>query len=75
MLMHPSTDVELFAGQRDLPGSGRAVDRVGRQQPAEEHHLGRQEEPHSERGGFALLIHVVELLRQDRRVVVRGASP
>ena len=69
MLMHPSTDIELFDWQVRPPWAGRAVDGVGRQQPAEEHHFGRQEQPHPQGRRFGLLIHVVELMRQDRLIV------
>src|SRR3954468_2420524 len=40
----------------------RPVDRVGRKHPAEQHHLGDQEDPDPERRRLALLFEVVELL-------------
>ena len=75
VLRHPSTTLSSLLASATSSGRGRPVDRIGGQQAAEEHDLGRQEQPHSERGRFALLIDVVELLRQDRLVVGRACEP
>ena len=44
----------------------RAIERVGQEQAAEEHDLGRQEQPHSQFIGFVLLFKVVELVGSRR---------
>src|SRR5262249_40932322 len=43
-------------------------DRVAGEQPAEDHQLGRQEQPHPQRAGLALLLEAVELVLQDARI-------
>ena len=42
------------------------VNGKGREQSAEEHHLGRQEDPHPDGRGFALLLRRAELLAQHQ---------
>ena len=39
-----------------------AIDRVAEEESAEEEHLGREEDPHPELRGLALLAEIVELL-------------
>src|SRR5205085_9471325 len=43
---------------------------VGREQPAEEHDLGDEEDPHAERARLALLLHVIEVMLERRRCVL-----
>src|SRR2546423_14286449 len=64
--------VEVVAGGPEGLGVLHTVDEVGEEEPAEEHHLLRDEDPHAERAGLALLFEVVELVRQ-RRVRRLGA--
>ena len=55
-----------------------AVDRVGEDHAAEEHHLGGEEHPHPELGDEPLLLRVVELLRDvldGSGVISQGAPP
>src|SRR2546421_10667265 len=44
----------------------RAKDRVGEKQPAEEHDLLREKDPHPNRASLALLLQVIEMVRQRR---------
>ena len=69
VFMHPEPDIQVPAGQCDRFRRSRAVDGEGRQQPAEKHDLGRQEDPHPQRRRFTLLFDVVELVREDRLVL------
>ena len=62
----PQPEVEVPAGQRERVRRECPVDRVGRDQAAEEHHLGGQEHPHPEGRRVLLLLQVVELGREDR---------
>ena len=64
--------VEVVAGGHEGFGVLHSVDEVCEEQPAEEHHLLRDEDPHAERAGLALLFEVVELVRQRR---VRRLGP
>ena len=41
-----------------------SVDEVREEQPPEKHHLLRDEDPHAQRAGLALLFEVVEVERQ-----------
>ncbi len=64
-----------------------AIEQVGKEQPAEEHDFGQQEEPHAEGSGLALLLlrlevmtvlrkrDVVMLLCHEYRVLLRSCYP
>src|SRR5262252_1528938 len=41
-----------------------AIDRVGEEQPAEEHDFRHQEDPHSDHSRLFLLFHADEMMRQ-----------
>jgi hypothetical protein len=57
-------DVQLQAGFR--PGSRipDAIEHVGEEEPAEEHDLGDEEQPHAERGRLVLLAQRIEVMLQ-----------
>ena len=74
VLMKPSQTFMCSLARANSRGRGRPVDGIGRDQAAEEHDLGRQEQPHAERGRLVLLLEVVELDFQDRLVVGRGCA-
>ena len=59
-------DVQRLTGHRERRRIQRAVNGVGREQPAEEHDLGDQKDPHAHRRRVALLLGVVELMRARR---------
>ncbi len=63
-------DVHLVASRVERVGEGPLVDGVGREQAAEEHDLGDQEQPHPQLRGLTLLLEVVEVVGE--RAVVRG---
>src|ERR1700733_4802417 len=46
-----------------------AINRIGAKHTAEEHDFRQQEHPHSEGGGIELLVHVIEVMTQMRRMV------
>ncbi len=46
-----------------------AIEHVGEEQPAEEQHLGDEEDPHPERGRLMLLLQRVEVMLEIRMVV------
>jgi hypothetical protein len=53
-----------------------AIDGVTGKDPAEEHHLGGEEDPHTKAGGFVLLLQILELMRQRARgMTVRQLKP
>ena len=58
----PERDVELVRPEREVRRVLPAVDRVGEEEPAEEHDLLGDEEPHPQRRGLALLVVVVEVV-------------
>ena len=73
MLLNRSRAV--FAAKDDLgvPARGRegfrieiAIDGVAEKKPAEEEHLGREEDPHPELRGFVLLLELIELFSDER---------
>ena len=64
VLMEPST---IFMSALPAMKAARirhAIHRKGQEQAAEQHHFGHDENPHPERGGFALLLGRAELLAQ-----------
>ena len=50
-----------------------AVQHVGDEQAAEEHHFRDEKEPHPERGGLVLLLQRLELVLERRMMGVRRA--
>src|SRR5262249_33543522 len=71
-------DVEMPADFSEGEWVQRAVDDVGGEQPAEEHHLGHQKDPHPQCRSVALLFEVVELMRErgiSCRVTVSQCRP
>ena len=74
VLMAPSVMSSSWLAAANASGYQRAVDRVGREQAAEEQHLGDEEHPHAERRRLALLLEVVELVRERRVVMARAAA-
>ena len=60
----PEHHIELGAAEDERLRIGGAVGGVAREQTAEQHHLGQQEGPQPERGGLALLLSVLKLMRQ-----------
>ena len=55
-------NVERAAARLKRGRIERAINRIGREQPAEEHDFGDQEHPDSERVGLVLLLEVLELM-------------
>ncbi len=62
-------DVQHVASRLETGQVEVAIDGVAREEPAEEHHLGGEENPHAEAGGLVLLLQVLELVRQRARGV------
>ena len=62
-------DEKLVTGSRERLGIPGTINRVRREEHAEEQHLSPEKEPHAQRGGFTLLFEVVELVSQRGRVV------
>ncbi len=58
----PQRDVQLMAAQSKGVGVCQAVHHVGREDTAEEHDLGGQEDPHTEERGVSLLLVAVEVV-------------
>jgi len=54
--------------EEDLRVDG-AIDRVSAEQPAEQEHLGQQEDPHPKLAGVELLLGRVEMMGQRGRVL------
>src|SRR6185295_12788445 len=63
-------DVEVITRGGKSSRKLRTVKRVSQEHPAEEHDLGHEKHPHSQRSGFALLLHILEMVLQ-RAVAVR----
>src|SRR5216683_4912389 len=53
--------VERVAADAERRAEGSAIDGVGQEQAAEEQDFGDQENPHTERGGFLLLLERLKL--------------
>ena len=66
MLRHPSQSLRCRLASANSRGESRPVDHVGRDQAAEEHDLGGQEDPHAQVRRVVLLLQVVELVHEDR---------
>ena len=62
--MAPRRDVQVIAGRGEGGRILVAIDRVGQKQPAKEHDLSDEKNPHAQRAGFALLLHVLEMVLQ-----------
>ena len=62
-------DVQHVASRLETGQVEVAIDGVAGEEPAEEHDLGGQENPHAEAGGLVLLLQVLELVRQRARGV------
>ena len=56
-------------------GYRTTVQEVHHQQPAEEHDLRHEENPHAQRGGFLLLLQRLEVVLQRRMMRVSVACP
>ena len=59
--------VEQVAADFECGQVQRAINHVGGEKAAEEHDFSDQEHPHAEAIGLALLVHVLELMRESRR--------
>ncbi len=64
--------VEQAAADFERGQVQRAINDVSGEQPAEEHDFGDQENPHAQAAGFALLLHVLELMFEPRRMRARA---
>src|SRR6266545_5594843 len=62
-------NIELFAAARPGCRIPDAIQRVGEDQAAEEHHLGDEEQPHPQRRRLVLLLEVLEMMLEVRMMV------
>src|SRR5581483_3880837 len=60
--------IDRFAGRREIREIPAAINQIGAEQAAEEHHFGAKEDPHAEACGIFLLLLCGEMMEQ-RRVV------
>ena len=72
VLTVPSVTSSSWLAAANASGYQAAIDDVGHEQAAEEQHFGDQEHPHPERGRLALLLEVVEVVRERRRGACAG---
>src|SRR5206468_3539713 len=61
-------DLEAVAAGGPAVVVGAAVDEVPAEDATEQEDFGAEEEPHAEGGALLLLLHVVEVVREPRRV-------
>ena len=67
-------EVQVAAGLHERVEVQVAVDRVGEEQAAEEHHLRHEEHPHAEGGGLFLRGEALEVMDEVRVMAVRVPS-
>ena len=72
VLIPPSTMSSSWLASANSCGVARAEQRVGHEHPAEEHHLGHEEQPHADRGRLPLLLRVLEMMGEPVRGLVSG---
>ena len=65
-MIAPKRQSKVIAGRGKVGRILRAIKRVGKKHPAEEHDFGDQENPHAQRARLALLLHILEVVLQRR---------